>query len=189
MEQKGASSSKRNRTNDDFNETDEASTSANAVVVPNIVQTAAILKLDIDCFEETFDFLPLVDLFSVGQTCKRLQQVSGYIFNQSYGGLTISFNSGKICLTRKNHSYVIPRYFVPYLRKLHVKNNEHLAHLCLIDPKRHQIRQMELFHIDLGGCALERFQRISPKLEHLMIIVSSIDGDFHDSILTIECIE
>lgn len=33
-------------------------------------KTADILKFDIDCFEEAFDYLPHDELISVGKTCK-----------------------------------------------------------------------------------------------------------------------
>lgn len=183
MEQEGASSSKRNKMNDDSNETGEASTSANAVVVPNIVQTAAILKLDIDCFEETFDFLPLVDLLSVGQTCKRLQQVSGYIINQSYGGLQIGNNLRNICLTQGDRSHVIPRCFDPYLRKLSLGGKISLRQLDRVQANWKSIRQLEIIRNNLKGNALENLQRISQKLEHLKLDRCTIDGDFHDLIL------
>lgn len=43
-----------------------------------------ILRLNVDCFEEIFDFLSLSDLCAVGQTCKRMQSVARYYFQQIY---------------------------------------------------------------------------------------------------------
>lgn len=47
-------------------------------------QSADILKLHIGCLEEVFDYLSVKDLVSVGQTCKRLNRVVGYIIGQKY---------------------------------------------------------------------------------------------------------
>lgn len=47
-------------------------------------QTDDILKLDIDCLEEIFDYLSITDLVSVGKTCKRLKQVAEYCYQQNY---------------------------------------------------------------------------------------------------------
>lgn len=45
---------------------------------------AKIFKLDIDCFDEVFEYLSLKDLHSVGQTCKFMQQVAGQYFRRNY---------------------------------------------------------------------------------------------------------
>lgn len=63
------------------------SPSNSAADVPNVEQTAAMLKLDIDCCEEVFDYLPFHDLINVGNTCQRLQKVIGFILNQYYPGI------------------------------------------------------------------------------------------------------
>lgn len=56
----------------DRNEVEEGS------VCSNQEQTCEIFKLNIDCFEESFDYLPFMDLISIVQTCKRLNRVAGY---------------------------------------------------------------------------------------------------------------
>lgn len=43
-----------------------------------------ISKLDADCLHEIFDYLPLIDLVSVGQTCKRMQFIAGEFFRLNY---------------------------------------------------------------------------------------------------------
>lgn len=43
-----------------------------------------IFKLNVDCFEELFEWLSLADLRALRQTCKRLQQVVDYYININY---------------------------------------------------------------------------------------------------------
>lgn len=43
-----------------------------------------IFKLDIDCFDEIFEYLSLRDLHSFGQTCKTMQKVAGEYFKRNY---------------------------------------------------------------------------------------------------------
>lgn len=45
-----------------------------------------IFKLDIDCFDEIFEYLSLRDLHSLGQTCKTMQKVAGQYFKQNFSG-------------------------------------------------------------------------------------------------------
>lgn len=44
----------------------------------------AIFKLNVDCFDEIFEYLSLDDLYSIAQTCKSLQKVAGLYFQQNY---------------------------------------------------------------------------------------------------------
>lgn len=43
-----------------------------------------IFKLNIDCFDEIFDYLSTEDLLGIGQTCKMMQQVVGEYFKKNY---------------------------------------------------------------------------------------------------------
>lgn len=47
-------------------------------------QMPAIFKLNIDCFAKIFDYLSLVELINVAQTCKLLHKVCGHIFQLHY---------------------------------------------------------------------------------------------------------
>lgn len=55
------------------------------IVAPaNNQEPTPIFKLTVDCCDEIFDYLSLVDLHSFGQTCKAMQNVSGEYFKQNY---------------------------------------------------------------------------------------------------------
>ncbi|XP_031629057.1 uncharacterized protein LOC116344600 [Contarinia nasturtii] len=63
-----------------------------AVVAANDEQQLAdIFKLNIDCFEEVFDYLVLADFAAMGQTCKRMQQIAGHCFLLNYGAEQVMF--------------------------------------------------------------------------------------------------
>lgn len=49
-----------------------------------------IFKLNVDCFEELFDYLSLEDLHAFGQTCKIMQQLTGYYFRLTYPGARVN---------------------------------------------------------------------------------------------------
>lgn len=43
-----------------------------------------IFKLDIDCFDEIFEYLSMKELHALGQTCKTMQRVTGVYFKENY---------------------------------------------------------------------------------------------------------
>lgn len=52
---------------------------------PSNVETSAdIFKMNIDCFEELFDWLSLGDLFDLRVTCKRFKKIVDYYFKVNY---------------------------------------------------------------------------------------------------------
>lgn len=55
-----------------------------------------IFKLDVDCCEEIFEWLSIKDLYSFGQTCKRMNRIAGMYFYQNYPGLKVKSGFGKI---------------------------------------------------------------------------------------------
>lgn len=47
-------------------------------------QPPKIFKLNVDCFEEIFNYLAIHDIFAMGETCTRMQNVAGYYFQQNF---------------------------------------------------------------------------------------------------------
>lgn len=83
------------------NERDKQS-NADAVAA-NEEQTADILKLDIGCCEEAFEYLLPEDLVFMGKICKRLQRVAGHCFQQNYSGRTFSHSGCITCVDSIDH--------------------------------------------------------------------------------------
>lgn len=69
-----------------------------------------ILKLDIDCFHEMFEYLSLHDLISIGNTCKRLQNVAGVFYRTMYASKRITGSSYNL-----TYHLSIFRQFIPKL--------------------------------------------------------------------------
>lgn len=91
----------------------EIAVTAYAAVTTFQRQDADIFKLDIDCYEESFDYLSLGDLISVGKTCKFLQRIAGYILQLNYK------NIGCIAVGKKIFIY-------DAFRRIDYTNVEHL---------------------------------------------------------------
>lgn len=106
-------------------------------------ETAAILKLDIDCFEELFEYLPLEDLVRIGKTCKRLQRVAGYFYQQNYFGIAhilyaMAYPDLRCYTTIDNLNH-----FVPFIRDIYISSNK-LEHGLDILQDFQQLTQIHL---------------------------------------------
>lgn len=81
----------------------------------------SIFQLTIDCFDEIFEYLSLDDLYSVGQTCKRLQKIAGVYFKQNFPAAAKCMPSKEICLYshRQNKTTEIPA-FVEFIKHVEI---------------------------------------------------------------------
>lgn len=73
-------------------------------------QTSPIFKLTVDCCDEIFDYLPLNDLYSFGQTSRAMQRVAGEYFKRNYspGGIA------QINPNLKSTPNIFIKYYVDY---------------------------------------------------------------------------
>lgn len=68
-----------------------------------------ILKLNDDCCEEIFEYLSIKDLYSFGQTCKRMNRIAGIHFQRNYPDAHIIGRPKGIYYDRHNKSTMITR--------------------------------------------------------------------------------
>lgn len=64
----------------------------------------AIFKLNVDCFVKIFDYLSIVELLNMAQTCKLMQNVAGFIFQLHYPFAVGVVDDGNLFL--RNHDEV-----------------------------------------------------------------------------------
>lgn len=112
-------------------------------------QTADILKLDIDCFEELFDYLSLMQIFCLSKTCKRLNHVTGYWFQENYSNIHIKTDGDIMASDYK--------YFTKHTKNNKIKYRKtwygeyRLEKNFLKDLKQfRQFKEIEFFHIQLS---------------------------------------
>lgn len=139
--------------------------------------TAAIFKLNIDCFEEIFDYLSFEDLVSVGKTCERLQQVAGYCFQQNYLGRAFCHASH---IFRYNQCEVV--HFAAFICKISIES-VYFRNFFNTRSKLRQLKQIDIHR--LTKTDRTRFMKISMhKLEDLCFGAECDLGDNLKEILT-----
>lgn len=150
-----------------------------------------IFKLNIDCFDEIFEYLSLKDLHSLGQTCMAMQQVTGEYYKRNYSaaekligndGIYTIYSDDNGAINRRTqtsafnqfHQFLSHHYenFEPF-RYIQVHSNEFISvnHLCLVC-------------VGLSSLKMSFFQSILPQIEIAQIRQCTIwNGDFYDIFL------
>lgn len=146
----------------------------NKALVVSAKQTSDLFKLDIDCFEEVFDYLLLRELVAVSLTCKRLQQIAGQCFRLNYAA---SVRLSSVPCTQ--------RFFGPFIRKLAIHSTKNFHHFLDIHSKFRRLRRLEVSSIEINAAKMVPMTTILSKLEHLRFYFCKIDGNFHEMVLAL----
>lgn len=139
-----------------------------------------ILKLDIDCFEEAFDYLPLKDLISIGKTCKRLEQVAGYCFQEYFPAAVIECRGGLICINNNLKSDGLTQF----IRKIRIDSIRDFMFFLNNHSKFHRLRQIKMGNFQINKTSTVKMTKILSKIEFLRFHCCKINGDFYDTVLS-----
>lgn len=128
--------------------------------------SSPIMKLDIDCFHEVFDYLCLDDLISMGHTCKRLQRVTGSFVKQNFAA------KRKTCVNNNIYMCWMPRQvgiFNQFIDKISIfggfSNPFQYINLNIFQS----LREIRLAQVELNGFVIECFNDVSPGIERVEI--------------------
>lgn len=150
-------------------------------IAPNVERKADILKLNIDCLEDTFDYLPLEDLINIGETCKRMQLVAGYCFSQNYSGEAIWSIENDFRLNphswtmdmihadyRSFFSFTISvKHFAPFIRLIQINSCKGFEYLLCAQSKLRRLKQIRISCMKLTQTEVDRMADVLSKVEVL----------------------
>lgn len=134
----------------------------------------SIFKLDIDCCEELFEYLPLADLHSLGQTCKRMYQYTGYFVRENYKSTWFQWEAGKLFQFWSDGSDV--NGFIEFISRLSIMSDT-LKSFSQFAPEFKSIKELKL---DLNGGQIDCLKNLLPKCEKVFISIYH-DMFFDDS--------
>lgn len=126
------------------------------VAAPSVAQRSSceILKLDVDCCEEIFEWLSIADLYSFGQTCKRMHRIAGMYFRQNYTNAYIYAKSdGIFCgLTRvTSFSEFVESLCFSHLRSISIKIGLNYESLKSISVDALTLNRLHLSNVVLAN--------------------------------------
>lgn len=155
-------------------------------VPPILKQSADILKLDIDCFEEVFDYLPLKDLISIGKTCKRLQNVCGYIFHQYYSNVLKLCAADRCDVWIKSFDSINKHevdHFWRFIDRIYIRKSNGLERFLRVHRHFKRLKQICFDSILLTMNDTERMRETLAKVQSLRFINCEVHGNFYETIL------
>lgn len=144
------------------------------------IVTSPIMKLDIDCFHEVFDYLCLDDIISIGHTCKRLQRVSGSFIQQNFAAKrkTCANNNINMCWTPRQIGI-----FNPFIEKLSIFGG-------FLDPFEYiatnhfkSLNEFRLAQTELTAFKMECMKTILSDVEVLEVDQCSLKQEFFEHFL------
>lgn len=143
--------------------------------------SAPILRLNIDCCEEVFDYLPLADLYALGQTCRSMRKVVGEYFKETYASVDIQ-------LADKNSIQVWPQAvfrddfvkmenFNEFAPKLTINVNQNDYHDMNIDEFT-SLNQLYFTNGKITDANMTNFRKKLANIEMLNLECSEIDEPY-----------
>lgn len=142
-------------------------------VVSTVEQIGAIFKLDIDCFEELFEYLSLAGLISGGKTCKRLQTVAVYSFRKNYTNVKVDIRG----IRADGHDV---EHFSSFIRNIDVIERNGFYRLLSIASKLHSLRQVDLRDTKITEADIHRPKGVFNKVEVLRFANCLFYGNLHE---------
>lgn len=136
-----------------------------------------IYRLNVDSFEDIFDYLSLEDLAIVGQTCNRIQRVVGHCFRQSYEAAKATFH----CNFEIN--YVFANCFAEFVQKLRVIQSGNEFCRFLQWNRFKSLKQIRFYDQNLTQHKIECMKEILSQVEAVELLECRIEGDFFVSFL------
>lgn len=153
------------------------------IVDPHQHQSAEILKLVPDCFEELFEYLPLKDILCIGQTCQRLHEIVLFILEQYYSGAELLLLTANGLRIGNVDETSICSEFIESAHKISVFCNNGLNYLNQIQPQFRRLRHIHLFVAQINRRNVSGLKEIFEKLEVLQLSKCDISGSVHENIL------
>lgn len=136
-----------------------------------------IFRLNIDCFEDIFNYISLKDLSIVGQTCKRMQRVVGHYFQQNYESAKATFHYNFAV------NYVHADCFIDFVEKIRVIQSDDEFCDFLQWNRFQSLKQIRLYDQNLTLNKIECIKPILGQVEALELLECKIEGDFFESLL------
>lgn len=153
-------------------------------------EMSPISKLNRDCFEDLFDYLPLTDLLSVGGTNQRLHQLAGCFFQKKCKFLPIYVKSSGFCLGQCGSEKV--SVFGAFIKGVHIgfhsfgDNDELTDSFGYLQSKQPQsLKSIEFQNILLTAHHIKFTNDFFNGIEYVKLNKCEIAGEAHEMLFSL----
>lgn len=135
------------------------------VAVASNSALSCIFKLNVDCFEEVFEWLSLTDLKALRQTCKRFKTIIDYCITTNFPALRIGHGIVEI------FDWTEPRHIdTNYIKKIHFSNRcEFRSDLAEIENILSKVESVKVEKDQISGEFYGKLLKFCKNLTHLSI--------------------
>lgn len=134
-----------------------------------IIDSDCIFKLDVDCFEELFEWLSMDDLRALRQTCTRLKQVVDFYIDTNY-----SNGFGRICFDDYlDHFEMFNADFCKLFKEIEITDDQ-LTDNVIKRIKNVHLNRVTMLSNDIGIEYLDEFLQHCTQLKVLNIIFHEV---------------
>lgn len=151
-----------------------------------------IFKLDIDCFDEIFEYLSLKDLHSFGKTCKTMQKVAGEYFKRNYFAAETHINGHGIETVYSDEGVVngitSTTAFTQFATSIthlgeYRSDAAALSYIANHFDKFDAINELNFVDITMDEKKAKYFKNVLHKIESICIKSCWLRGDLHENLL------
>lgn len=144
-------------------------------------QSPPIYELPVELMMEIFNSLALKDLDSVSQTSKWWQKVAHACFRQNYSFLRTGILKKRLVFTRER-GFEAFKQLIPILS---ITNTLDFKHFVNTQLEFHQLREIQLWRVNLTKVKIECIKPVFSKLERLIIGTCRMKANFITQIIAL----
>lgn len=157
--------------------------------------TPKIFKLDVDCFDEIFEYLSIKDLHSFGQTCTAMHKVAGGYFKQNHwaaekfchkDGIYTVYSEKEDVLNVRTQTSGFNQFITNISHYYH--DQKPLRYIRSHIKELKSIKHIYLVCLNLNKNRIDYIQKLFQNIDTLQLRNCSIDGDVYELILK-HCID
>lgn len=159
-------------------ERDEAA----AVAVPTPEPLPDIFKLNIDCFEDIFDYSSIHDLITLAKTCKRLHYVAAHCFHRTYPDLEVHLICMGIGVISRGVCVEV-NHFAEFIQTLVISDSIQIMPIFFkIQSKLCRLKKLLISKQKLTVDMVDRMKETLGMLEVLTVVACDLSGNLSDII-------
>lgn len=138
--------------------------------------TSRIFELNIDCFEELFEWLSFKDLLALRQTCKQFKKIVDYYIKEYYPAVKIGYGILRLQRPYIGRLRFLDPIIIKSIKKLRLDVIDlSLAEISIMKDLLSHIEVLDLGNWEIEHDFYEVFLQFCPKLKYLSI--DEVSGD------------
>lgn len=139
------------------------------------------LKLIADCWENIFDYLPLKDIISIGQTCIRMQKMTGYYLREYFPEILCTLD-GKTAQIMYSDRFHLQTELYQYIGKLCIDGN---LDYYLSANTFSSINTLILSSVELSKIQIEYIKHLLTMVENVHLKYCAVEAEFFEQLINL----